>query len=89
MLSEVEIAYTALVNWETTGELPDHDTYLLACKELLGCENLAGRYRRLIDECESNENTRHSRPISSQHLNEDSAPDGSADYSRPYGNWNE
>lgn len=67
MLSEVEIAYTALVNWETTGELPDHDTYLLACKELLGCENLAGRYRRLIDECESNENTRHTRPEPNHH----------------------
>lgn len=62
MIEKTQSGYTALVHWETTGELPDEATYLAAGHELLWCENLVNRYRRFIDACERHENTRHSRP---------------------------
>lgn len=80
MPAEQQTAYEALVNFETEGELPDWDTFQSCHDELIACERLADRFRKLVDECHHNENLRHSPRTDSRPLSEDTAADGSSDY---------
>lgn len=75
MLSEQPLAYEALIEFELTGTLPDQESFDAAYKELIETEQLADRYRKLVDECQLNENSRHSRPSSSPSSDEESTAD--------------
>ncbi len=71
MTGQQIIAYEALLNWEMLGDLPDQQQFYAACEELNEHEGLVTRYRKFIEECQHNENCRHSLPNHSESLSEE------------------
>lgn len=67
--------YEVLCEWEQGDGWPDVDEFIECVTELGRLEELVARYRRLVVECEMNENLRHSRASSLTPYLGDDTPD--------------
>lgn len=68
--SEKIVAFDALLHWEHTGELPDHETGQLLIQEHNQLCRLTERLRNLLDACHAAEHLRLSPANSWTHWSE-------------------